>query len=107
MQAKLEARANFKKVKLDLDVVELLKLIKSVVYSANDKSYTYLSVHETKRALLNFFQSKHMTNVDFKEKLLSLADMVDASGGGVSNNLTLLNLELNILRAGTTMETAT
>ena len=47
-----------------------------------------------------------MTNVVFKEKLLSLTDVVDTNCGGISNHPTLLNLELNILRAGITMDTA-
>ena len=92
MQGKLEARSNFEKVKLDLNVMELLKLIQSVVYSTNDKSYPYLSVHKTKRVLLNFFQTKHMTNVALKEKILSLTEVVDTNGGGVSNDPNLLDL---------------
>ena len=48
-----------------------------------------------------------MTNVVFKEKLLSLVDVVNVNGGGVSNYPSLLNLELNLIHTGVTMETAT
>ena len=60
-------------------------------------------MHETKRALLNFFQTKYMTNVAFKEKLMSLAEVVETNRGEVSNNPTLMNLELNLIREGVTI----
>jgi hypothetical protein len=77
MIAKLKGIPSFKTIHTDKDSLALLKMIKGLVFRFDDKLY-------------KMYQTREMTNVQFRDKFNSLIDVIKHYGGtdGVHKKVT-------------------
>ena len=78
---RLEASATWTTINTDSNVLELLKLIQTSMYTKSTNRDPTHAIYEAEAALMKFRQSDDMSNSDFLEKFKSLIDIYIHSGG--------------------------
>lgn len=81
--AKLHGTSNWTKINKDLDLIELLKLVKELMQKFEEHKYEVLALHSALKRLYLFKQGSEMTNEKFLERFKTLADVVDERGGDI------------------------
>jgi hypothetical protein len=82
LRAKLKQSANWTQVSSTFDVLELTKLIKSIVFKFDDQKFLPVSLHQAKQ---NFYSLRQgtMTNAEYLEKFTNLVDIASSYNGKI------------------------
>jgi hypothetical protein len=83
MMAKLNGISSFKTIHAEKDSLALLKMIKGLVFRFDGEKEFELSLVEANDKLHKMYQTKEMTNVQFRDKFNNLIDVIEHFGGTV------------------------
>ena len=81
LRDKLEADENWDVINASSDVMELLTLIKSCMYTQATTKHASHSLYDAEERLYCFKQTENMSNAEFKELLRSHVEVVEHLGG--------------------------
>jgi hypothetical protein len=81
MRQKLKESHNFTWISATRDAIELLKKVKDITYNYQSKKHLAHAIHEAKRRLYSFVQSRHMATQAYYEQFINLIDVVNHIGG--------------------------
>ena len=103
MHAKIKAHRDFKKIELDLNGIELLRVIKLICFNIEDEKYVPQKVHETKAAFYALKQGRD-TDQAYQIKFVNTVQVVEQCGASLGEDplvRTMVCKDLGV-REGTT-----
>ena len=80
LKIKLKKSAGRSKKSTNYNVLEIVKLIKYIIFNSKDQKYLPISIHKSKMKFYTLYQG-NMTNVDYLEKLNNLVDVESSFKG--------------------------
>jgi hypothetical protein len=83
MKAKVRSHHDFVAIKLALDGIKLLQVIKLICYNIEDDKFGPLTAHQSKKAYYNVRQGRNETNQSYLNRLMSSKQICDQCGSGV------------------------
>ena len=86
MKYKLCNSTQWKLIATNQDSIELLRIIKDIIYQFDNKKYVALAIHNMKVAFYDFWQSPRMNNSDYLSKFRNLADIASSLKGNLHDD---------------------
>ena len=83
MIAKMKATPGFKDMHMNKDSLMLLKTIKGLTFQFDGEKEYEMSLVDAMDKLYRMFQTKEMTNTQFRDKFNNLIDIIEHYGGSV------------------------
>ena len=85
MQAKIKAHREYKTIELDLNGIELLRVIKLICFNIEDEKYIPQKVHETKAAFYRLKQGKDSDQA-YQIKFLNTVQVIEQCGASLGED---------------------
>ena len=94
MKEKLESDSGYEIILGDSNVIELLKLIRSIAFAYESKRYPYLAIFTGIKSLYGNYQQGYTTNDHYLESFTNLVQVIKHCGGNFGTHPTLVNYVL-------------
>jgi hypothetical protein len=108
MRAKLESQSGYRTIEDESNGMELLKMIRTIMFNFQSQQYGPWALHGAKVRFLTFKQDKHMTCTEYQKRFLNNVRVLLHCLGDVGTDLGLVNATLDsALPTALTMDTAT
>ena len=79
--AKLKATASFKEMHLDRDTIRIIKSIKGLTFRFDGEKEFEMSLVEAMDKFYRLYQTKEMSNTQFRDKFNNMIDIIEHYGG--------------------------
>ena len=86
MKNRLEGEDTYEEIDGESDVIRILLLINSILYSYESKSYPVLAIHVALRKFYSGYQSSPSSCDEYFETMKNLRDVISHSGGVIGNH---------------------
>ena len=86
LRARLEGTKGYKEVYDDQDGIELLLMIKGIVYNFQSQKYLPQAIHEAKRRFYMLQQGRHTTTIQYLEQFQNTLDVLKHCGGTIGDD---------------------
>ena len=100
MKARLRSHSNWESVSKMYDVLSVLESIKKITYDFQGQKQDVVSLYMSNRTMYTYRQQPGQTNADLHEKFTAIAEVIEANGGKIGREPSMLNAEA--VRAGAT-----
>ena len=104
LRARIEARDDYDQMCRDARGLDLLAVIKAVVYNFQDQRYLPHLIHEAKRRVYGLIQRKHVSTQAYYESFQNNLDVIEHCGGSLGIDP---GISKKVEEKGLTLATAT
>jgi hypothetical protein len=100
----VEAQANYATVHQAKDPMQLLNLIKGVMFNYNSRKCQAVAIFEVSKLILSVLQTQHISASEYLKKFRTQLEMLKLAGGGISNHEGKVQVELDNARVPPRLE---
>ena len=97
MRSKIRGTTGFVSMDKNLDVIQLLKIIKGVTMHFDSQTYAPKSLDDAKKLFYNMKQGEHEKHPAFFKRFCNHVEVIEHYGGELGSDPVLLRLEQNFL----------
>eukprot|EP00978_Attheya_sp_CCMP212_P038666 scaffold193831_cov29-Attheya_sp.AAC.2 len=92
IRTRIEALDNYQTMESDADGIELLRMIKDLVFNFQSQKYLPLALDESKARFYYYKQGKYSTPQVYLEQFQNMVDVIEHSGGTIGDEPGVVNM---------------
>ena len=96
LRSKLESKDEFKDIRENKDVAQLLKQIKGIVHQFETHTSIYEALDEAKKNYYHYYQGPRTSNTQHVKNLQDMVDIIEYHGGSVTDDQALVEYERSL-----------